>query len=399
MHFGTKIVWGEEFAPDHALLQLLEAAIDAWEDTDSALHARLLARLGFALRFTTERERRLYVSRRGVEMARRLDDPRIIAETLHSWLAAHWRPDNLTERVALSAEMAHRAEQAHDLELAVAGHAWRCITLLELGDWPAVRLARTMHERLLERLRDPLHRWFHQGARFATAIQEGRFAEAESLAQECLSLEQTVNNGPPFGFLAQTFSLWCAQGRRDALEAVWSTRNASAVHLPHVAHQCGMAYMASALGYTAEAGAEFTELAKHQFADVPHDEAWFLCMHQLADVCAFLGDVTRAELLIQLLTPYETRLMLSPASKVYLGPVSHSLAVLETILSSWNDAGRHFEHAVQASQLVASKPCLARTQCEYARMLLARGEAATRHARTRSSRQRWRLRASSRCRC
>src|SRR6185436_2366388 len=102
--------WGEQFAPDHTLLPLLESATAAWGEHDNCAHALVLARLALALRFSPDEERRLYTGRRALQMARRLGDSAVIIEASHAWLATHWRADNLDERLALSAEMVARAE-------------------------------------------------------------------------------------------------------------------------------------------------------------------------------------------------------------------------------------------------------------------------------------------------
>ena len=47
--------------------------------------------------------------------------------------------------------------------------------------------------------------------------------------------------------------------------------------------------------------------------------------------------------------------------------------MLAKTLSSWDDARRHFEQALEANERMGARPWLAHTQEDYARMLLGSG--------------------------
>jgi hypothetical protein len=112
-------------------------------------------------------------------------------------------------------------------------------------------------------------------------------------------------------------------------------------------------------------------LAASAFITVPEDESWLLNMYELAEVCAFLRDGPRAETLVSLLAPYETRVVTGLA--IVFGAVAHVIGLLETVLARWDDAARHFDLALGIGRLMEARPWVARTQSEYARMLLLRG--------------------------
>ena len=374
LHFGTDVVWGEQMMPNHARLQLLEDAIAAQGDGDSGLQVRLLVRLALAARFSAEPERRMQVSRRALAMARRLDDAALIAETLHAWLASHWCPDNLDERQRYTDEMAVRAEQAHAVELVLLALSWRWMALMERGEVAAARALGASYETLIATCHDPMHRWWRVLARAVRQLQDGSFAQAQASIHESLSLEQAVNQGPPWATLALQAALWCTQGCRDALQAVLDNRPVGSGHMPYVVDQCWSAYVACELDNESRARSQFERLAAHEFADLPTDETWLSVMPWLVEVCVFLDDAPRAERLLDLLSPYETRVLINPMSKVYVGPVSQLLALLETTLARWDHAARHFEQALRTHREVGAPPALARTQYAYARMLLARGQ-------------------------
>src|SRR5207249_9261357 len=73
------------------------------------------------------------------------------------------------------------------------------------------------------------------------------------------------------------------------------------------------------------------------------------------------------------LLPYSDRVALS-YPEISLGPVSRFLGILASTTARWSDANRYFEDALALSERMGARPWLARTQEEYGRMLLARGE-------------------------
>ena len=57
----------------------------------------------------------------------------------------------------------------------------------------------------------------------------------------------------------------------------------------------------------------------------------------------------------------------------FRGSVSRYLGLLATALERWDDAAGHFEEALALNERMGARPWLARTEDDYARMLLVRG--------------------------
>src|SRR6185503_4200415 len=97
--YGGRWVW-TVMRDDPHIIPLLEEAIRALPDRDSELRARLLARLAagpLKLQGDASRERRFELSAEAVAVARRLDDPAVLAWTLDGRKVAIWGPDTLEE--------------------------------------------------------------------------------------------------------------------------------------------------------------------------------------------------------------------------------------------------------------------------------------------------------------
>ena len=90
---------------------MLNAALSALGEDDTALRVRLLARLGVALYWSGDAERRIAVAEEAVAMARRLDEPTTLAYALANWQAAASSPDR-TEQCLKTADQLFEARGA-----------------------------------------------------------------------------------------------------------------------------------------------------------------------------------------------------------------------------------------------------------------------------------------------
>jgi len=68
--------------------------------------------------------------------------------------------------------------------------------------------------------------------------------------------------------------------------------------------------------------------------------------------------------------------------EITLGAASRSLGILAATMSRWDDAGGHFERALEMNAAMGARPSVAHTQHDYAQMLIQRGHAGdAEHAR------------------
>jgi hypothetical protein len=137
-------------------VRLLEAALHALPETDSALRARVLAGLSSALSFTGRREQAVAVAQQSIAMARRLADPPTLLAVLHLSLHAfQGQPEKITERLAYATEIVRLAEETGDREMGSSGHGWSSITLAELGDIQTLDVHLAALTRLAQELQHP----------------------------------------------------------------------------------------------------------------------------------------------------------------------------------------------------------------------------------------------------
>ncbi len=360
---------------DPAQVGLLEEALAALDEGDSPVRVRLLARLAQALYFSQDRERLEELSRQAVEMAQRVGDKAALA---HALVANHLSlrgPEDVEERLASAAEIARLAEEVGDHELAGVGHSWRFTSLLELGDLPAADAAIAMLARLAEELAQPFFRWRATLMRTMRALMEGRFVDAEQLAQQMLTVGRQIQDPTADTFYAlHLFVLRRDQGLLTELHSIEATARGLVERSPTLPIlRCWLALLEIELGREEAARRELDVLAVAEFADLSRDVTWLPLVSWLAELCTRLGDARRAGTLYRLLEPYAGRIAVLRNALAFLGSTSHPLGLLAALLGRHADAARHFEDALAMHARLGARPLLAHTRHEYAALLLAGG--------------------------
>ena len=344
-------------------VRLLEEAVEALDQEDSHTRARALAGLARALQFSGLQERASSVGQQALEVARRLNDPAALAAILSIVAFSRRRPEELEARLSGAAEAMRIARERGDTDRAMEINSWYLFDLMEVGDIAAARAELAAYEQTAHQLRQPFYRYVAASCRAALAIADGRFDEAEELVHGALAIGQRIRGLDASGvFGMHLFTLRREQGRlkevAPTLSAIVQRQGDAGVWRPGLA-----------LIY---AEREFEHLAAKDFADLPLDAVWVVCLAYLAEVCAFLGDARRAQTLYSLLLPYDGHNVVIGGGVAYLGAAARFLGVLGATLSRWDVAQAHFESALDLDTRSGAWTWLAHTQHEYARMLLAR---------------------------
>jgi tetratricopeptide (TPR) repeat protein len=136
--------------------------------------------------------------------------------------------------------------------------------------------------------------------------------------------------------------------------------------------RCFLAELYADLDRGAEAQSLFDELVANDFeALLPRDNEWLVSATVIADVCAYLGDTDCAAKLYDELLPVADQNVVGLA-ECARGSVARSLGLLAALLGRHDEAEEHFLAALSANERMGARPWVARTQHEYAQLLLAR---------------------------
>jgi eukaryotic-like serine/threonine-protein kinase len=351
---------------------IIEEALAALPAGDSPLRSRLLAHLALEIWSGFEPvDRRVEISEEAIAMARRLGDAEALLTGLH---ARHWAltgPGQARERLAHTEEMLVVAKESLKPESEFLAHDARLHCYLELCDrWGTETEIQAMIA-ITEQIRQPFHRWHTVRLRTLGATLDGRFADAERLAQEAIELARLLQSeyATYVSRYAQMLAIRWAQAR---LPELWPEIRDHGERFPWIPRWRD-ALAAAELSDGEAARRELERHAVQGFSKLPRDGNWIVHVCSLADACVLVGDKRRGLQLYELLLPHEGDNAVT-YSKEPFGPVALRLGKLAALLERWADVDRHFAAALGRCEDLCARAIRARVLLEYAQVLAARGE-------------------------
>jgi tetratricopeptide (TPR) repeat protein len=361
------LVW-QRAGDDPRLIPLLEEALGALSAEDGDLRVRVLSRLSGALRDEADRGRRDVLSGEAVDMARRLGDPDTLAYALVARYTAIWGPDNAPELLELATEIVALAKGIGDRDRLLEGTLVRHKALMALGDLRAARTELAAATRLAEELRQPSQLWYVAADRSALALLEGRFEEAEGLIERALDIGRQAQRMEAHS--TYTLQMWSLRREQGRLEEVLALVRGGDEDFPwYPLFRCCLANVYAELGEKGRARALVDELAPDRFAAIPLDNEWLFSICLLPEPAAELEDASTAQVLYELLAPFEG-LPAYSAPELFLGAVSRYLGILAGTLGRREEAEAHFERAARENERMEALPWLVRTRRDHAALLM-----------------------------
>jgi hypothetical protein len=357
--------WSVTGTVDAERVAALEAALDRCDAGDSADRARLMASLAVELQYSGQRDRRRSLSDGALTMARRLADPDALAHVLLARCSAIWEPSTAWEQIENTAELVAVAERLGDPALLVWAHIWRCIFATAVADMPEARRSLDVVCGTGRELGQPSLSWVAGYLTGGHLILAGRLDEAEQLAVQTRELGIAAGQpdaGAYFG--GQRFQIRLEQGRLAELVehlAAGVQRSASTLRRLLLA----LAYCET--GRHDEARVVFQPLVEPLCA-APVDAGWFEAMAIGSMVCAHLHMDSLAGRLADLLTPHTGQVV--GGGSYWVRSVDHCIGLLQATVGRFDDADAHFAAAAAIEERIGAPAWLARTQLEWARMLL-----------------------------
>lgn len=344
---GGRFAWRRAYG-DTALVALLEDALSELGPADTALRARLLARLAGALRDEPERSRRDELSAEAVAVARRLDDPVALSYALEARWNCVWWPENVDERLAVATEMVELAPRTRDRERTFEAHNHRAASLLEAGRAAEAQAEFRRAERAAEALRQPAQRWKVATWRALRALMEGRLDDAELLVHEAFAIgEQPLGEEAAVCFRSQLYLLRLEQGRQAEVEPLL------VASLDEHPNRRFLAFMLAHLYATTDRPAETARLLRHlasaELADLPRDNEWLFALSFLPEACAAAEALDLAGIAYALLLPFERQIAID-LDDGCTGSIARPLGLLAAQLGRYEDAQEHLLHAVEHNE-------------------------------------------------
>lgn len=359
-------VWVTAGSVDHVLVELIDESLSGIEASGS-LTARLQARLAQELYYTASEEHLGDLTAQAVASARASGDSRALAAALGSRHQALRRPDDLDERLQVADEVIRLAMLASDDELALQGHHWKLVDLIERASVGGVQAEQAACHRLAAKLRQPYHQWWTMVPAATMAMLRGDFKDGEQLARSALAAGQQAQEpaADPF-FEAQLFVLRL----EGLLPPDTDTLRLLADRFPSIpVWRAALAWLQLETGSVEAARADFLRLFEGQQPNLPRDGNETIGLACLAAACLGLGDRERAASLYGALLPYAARNVHTSRLSACLGPAALYLGELAHLLGRPAQARSHFEMATAICERMGFAPWLARTKIAYARLV------------------------------
>ena len=311
----------------------LEDAAAALGGTDSIVGAHVLARLAVAAFYVDEPRRREELALDALAMAERTGDPAARAHALAAWSDMVAGPEHTEVRLDAGGEVARRGREAGNDELVLIGHRLRFVAHLEQGDIPGADREIHAFERVAERYRLPIVRWYVPLWRGMRALLRGDLAEADRfvLVAERVGGQAGSENAM---LLTTTLREWIGRARggipADLVETVRTKIDEYLAVNPDVGSaRAVLLTFAIDAGELGEARRHLDALARVSFGD--RDAEWLGSLWRAAEACDVLGDAELAVEVAGLLEPFESRFAIDGIGATVVGWVGEALGVLDLV--------------------------------------------------------------------
>jgi hypothetical protein len=372
---------------DPVLVGMLEESLEALPPGDSAVRARLLARLAAALQPSPASREPVAIAREAIAIARRMGDEQALLETLYAAVAALMDVVDSAEARALNLEIAALAQARGDRERLLRTHLRLAINHLGVGDVESCDAQVTAFEALAAELRAPWYAWWAGMVRATRATIEGRFDEADRLAAAARDAGRAAGHeaADRIWTTNRESRLRAADRHEEMLAWEPEGRRARAFTQIAVAWQAmGSALLFTRLERLADARAHL-DLLPEAFRPPDGNVA---AIYFIAEAAAFAGPPDLVRKLYDDVRPLAGQcVMIGMSYFGWEGPWARVLALLAASLQRWDEAAAHFEQALAECRRIGARPWLARTEYESGRAWLARGDSARARALMASARQ------------
>lgn len=367
---NTRGTWSTAGEIDGERIDIVESALAALGDDDSADRARLLAILAAELMWTVQHERRQALCDEAISVARRVGDTGALADVL-LWAVpvnhVPWRTDVLLRSVE---ELLALTATLDDPQRWGLANLWSFLAHAVTGDLDKADDRLGVAGRVADELGQPTLRWLVETWTTFRLLVLGDLDEAERHLATAWELGQRT--GQPDAFTWYAGQLWVLTRERGEVGQLFDLAQAEAANHPGLpAWQAILAFLHCVRGDTDEARAVLHRLTPGGKLVVPRDVLWLSSAAELIEVAEHVGDLDRVESLCALLLPHRDLPVV--AGLVYLGSAERYLACGARALGRLDDAVAHLEAAIAFEERMRARTWLGVTCADLARTLRDRG--------------------------
>jgi class 3 adenylate cyclase len=355
---------------DREKVETLERALDLLP----AAHphrALVLATLCSELTHGSPLERRRALAEEAIAIAESSGDDAVVVRVLNHLHVPLQVPALLELTEARATDGLVRAERIGDPVLLFWAAWWRLEAAARAGDIDEMDRCLAIHGAMAQRLNQPVFAWGHTFVRSLRAQIAGDTDLAEQYATEALQIGTEGGQPDAATIFGAQLNIVCGQrGTQSELAPLIEKMASETPDIPRTFFISILAKAHVEGGRTDRAAELLAEFAAASF-ELPLDQLWLTGMVDFAEAAIECRDPVYAGPLLAQLEPWAAQLPATGASA--LGPVSHYLGGLATVLGQFSEADAYFARAAAMSQRMGAKFFAARTDLLWARMLMQRG--------------------------
>jgi hypothetical protein len=263
------------------------------------------------------------------------DDASLLAAALDAQLLVHWGPDDLAERLSITARLEDAVAHVADVESRMPAHLWRLTTALECLDLPAVRRQVRALDLLAAESGTARVRFFAASRRGMYALLSGDLDAAGRALREVAAAgtEAGEADTPLIGhMLAAGIARQAGDLEALAREAASYEEFGVTEAVTWVAAEAALLWVAA--GEPGRARALLHQLAGPDFSGIARDLDWLLTVVTLTEVAVATGTRALAETALGLLVPYAGRGVVNGGGAAFAGVVSDYLYQASELLGT-----------------------------------------------------------------
>jgi hypothetical protein len=282
------------------------------------------------------------------------DDREALAAALDASLLVHWGPDDLSERVRITARLEDVVAHLTDVEARMSAHLWRLTTALETLDRPvAIRQLRAL-DTLAAESGSPRVAFFAASRRAMHALIADDLPTARASARDAIAAGWHAGEPDAYAIeRALTAAIARQEGDVAALSAEAARFEAFALREGATSVGAEAALLWQAAGDLDRAAALLHQLSGSPadgapFTKITRDVEWLLTVVSLSEVAAAVGDISLCEAAVTLLQPYAGRGVVNGGAVGFAGVVDDYLARACAVLGREEEARRWAATAADA---------------------------------------------------
>jgi hypothetical protein len=236
------------------------------------------------------------------------NDPSLLAAALDAQLLVHWGPDDLDQRLAMTARLEDTVAHVADVESRMSAHLWRLTTALECLDLPAVRRQVRALDLLAAESGTARVRFFAASRRGMYALLTGDLDAAGRALREVAAAgaEAGEADTPLIGHMvAAGIARQAGDVAALAREAAWYDDFGIHEAVPWVVAEAALLWVAA--GELHRARALLHQVAGPDFSGIARDLDWLLTVAELTEVAVATGTTALAQTAMGLLAAYAGR--------------------------------------------------------------------------------------------